>query len=165
MGCDFSGSRATAKSFCRCLVAMLLGTTTFQRIGVVVEVNENCNQNPHNVDCELRSSVVVRDRRTDPKGAPEHFVIPQRLRTREPLHTALECFRPSAKCTAAVASWSTFHRALYRLLGQESSAVRSCNEEDRINSAFVSRSTSHQPPPRTEESSEYSAEIADSPRT
>ena len=28
------------------------------------------------MNCELPSSVAVRERRTDPEGAPKHFVIP-----------------------------------------------------------------------------------------
>ena len=56
---------------------MLLGIATFPRKGVVVEVSDNCNEpESPSVNCELRSSVVVRDRRTDPEGVPEHFVIP-----------------------------------------------------------------------------------------
>ena len=56
---------------------MLLSIATFPRISVVVEVNDNCNvPESHNANCELRSSVVVRDRRTDREVVPEHFVIP-----------------------------------------------------------------------------------------
>ena len=57
----------------------------------------------------------------------------RRLRTREPLYMALECFRPPASGTTNVASWDTFHHAFYRVLDQEPSAVPSCDKEDKIN--------------------------------